>query len=65
MRLAEAELARRLRHAAETMDGSELIDHQGGRDCSACEQCAAHCLPIGEAVDGLCARCAEHKGWWG
>jgi hypothetical protein len=60
MRLAEAELARRLHRAADTMDGRELVaedEHVGGRDCSACEECGEHCLPIDCERDGKCARC--------
>jgi hypothetical protein len=64
MRLAEAELARRLRLAAETMDGVELVAHLPGRDCDACERCGAHCLH-GTLEDGLCALCSAHKRWWG
>lgn len=102
MLLAEAELERRLRGAAETMDGKELVatpepvetmqcrfcstvvgtaetfedvcasclreshamrstaisaNHTPGSDCSACEACGTHCLPINSLVDGRCKCC--------
>lgn len=58
MLLAEVELERRLRVAAETMRGEELVaEHVPGADCSACETCGAHCQPIGSIVDGRCDSC--------
>lgn len=58
MRLAESELERRLRATADTMDGSGLVaEHVAGADCSVCEECGAHCQPIGSMVDGRCAGC--------
>lgn len=106
MLLAEADLERRLRGAAETMRGEELVatpapaetmqcrfcssvvgtaetfedvcasclreshamrnaaiavKHTPGADCSACEACGTHCLPIGSVVDGRCRCCGPAR----
>lgn len=62
MRLAEAELARRLHGAAESMDGRELVaEPVAGHDYSVCEEC---CGRSSELTDGKCYICvmrAEQK----